>query len=279
MQYTYKLLVSRTYPLGYEPHMLLESWFSFSLVLFCLGFEISHIANCVLGRNVAQLSVTLDANISQYYFHLIQSGYAVRLLAICAFLFLRFVYRAEWKAGVTLEQEAYVLKLSVILLFIVSVMNEVLQQLKDDTAEAPHIRRLIVLLLNDRDFRCTVPSWANMQAHVSLLLLPSGPVFQQLGWNFGLHEFLSLPGVLAFEWVKQLIPASQSIQTLTCALRQTPSKPKITNFHVTLARQQNICRFDVSMHDICLMNETDRHQSIIHQLQQMMLWEINPVFQ
>lgn len=60
---------------------------------------------------------------------------------------LLFLIRGQRKAGVSLEKEALHLEVVFDVVLRLVVVDDVLKQFKDDAAEAPEVRSLIVLLL------------------------------------------------------------------------------------------------------------------------------------
>ena len=186
----------------------------------------------------------------------------MRLLAVVVALAFFFVAWAQREARVAAEQEAHVLELRLETLGVVLVAGQVHQQLVHDAAEAPHLGGLVVLLLYNRDLGRSVPARSYVQRHIAFLVLSSFAVFEQLLANQNLLfrlRWKSFEGSDRSRVLSQL-GRRHRIWVSGAALRQAPRQAEITDFDIAVGRQQNVCRLNVSMHDVGQMDKADGHQ-------------------
>lgn len=118
--------------------------------------------------------------------------------------------------------------------------QDCMKNLIEDAADGPHVRGLVILVFNKRDFRWTIPSWAYMSSERPLLGSLLVAVFLEL---FG-DGFVYLWGIFRFLEIFLADGVSQSASISGTfskkALWQSSSYTKITNFDLAVAIDQNI---------------------------------------
>ena len=58
-------------------------------------------------------------------------------------------------------------------------------------------------------------------------------------------------------------------------LWKTSCKTKVTDFDVTLAIKEDICWFDVSMHDVTMMNKRNCDETVVDNLDQVVFSKVD----
>ena len=132
----------------------------------------------MLWRYKAQILVWLLAQDPEDYFHLIVFWHRLAFLR-CALSHLLIFARTQRKARISLKQKSYFLKLWLEHRLFLLLVNHIDHEFVQNTPKTPHVWGLIVLLLNDWDFRGSVPPWSDVERHESFLCLSARTIIQE----------------------------------------------------------------------------------------------------
>lgn len=149
------------------------------------------------------------------------------------------------------------------------VFESILQELVRHTAEAPHVWGLVVLIFNYYDFGRPIPSGAHMYRTRPFHTRSSIIIILQNGSHFSLEiSRLSPLSLVFFDPFLDQWPYYLRIQIILILKlpRYGPSQPEITYFDLAILRQQQICRFDISMHYVCFVQECHCAEGMIQDL-------------
>ena len=143
----------------------------------------------------AEIIIGLGSKPIQNYFDLIIGANNVLLFILICLLFFT---RRQWKAWSTLEEVSFLLEVFIegIIAFL-----DILQKLIDNTAEAPEVWRLVILLLHEGYLWGSIPSRSHMNGHESDLVFSTRPIVFQHVWN----NLLLLPLELSFVRKRPLV--------------------------------------------------------------------------
>lgn len=171
----------------------------------------------------------------------------------------------EWVAWSTLEHYSFLGTVS--LLFKVS--DGGWHQFAKDASETPDIDALIIVFVNEGDFRWTVPPWYNCfsQVSYSLLLCSDFLRFLKILCHFALEFFLagdSFSEVVRLVYLLEFVlPILWEFLLLMWWLRYYSGQSKITEFDVTAGVNQHVLWLDISMHHVCWVQEVDGTKHVI----------------
>ena len=136
-------------------------------------------------------------------------------------------------------------------------------KLGEDAADAPHVRGLVVLALDQRNLWRTVPSGANMARKRALLVSKSLVLnYKLLGDRF-IDQALLL-GCFTIMFADVLSDSTSVSRALSYkALWKRSRYSIITNLDLTVLVDQDIGRFQVSVHHVGGMHELDGAEEVV----------------
>lgn len=166
-------------------------------------------------------------------------------------------YRWIWRQGIAAVAGEKGMSIRIFWFFCFFwVLHYVMQELKKTTSQAPHVRSLIILLLNKWDLGWPIPSRAHVTGNRSFLLMSGFAIRTNLTSNF-LPHFLIVMFFSSELFFHERIPEpSRTSWTLT---RETFGQcswiSKITKLDLTVIINQNICWLNISVQHICRVNK------------------------
>ena len=143
--------------------------------------------------------------------------------------------------------------------------------------ETPDVWGLVILSLQERDFRSSVPPGSNMTRQGALLVFRFVFDFDHLIrhqlFNFVLCDFLLFNHLLNWISDSQSVSAPRSGKIL----RKGPSEPEVTKLYLGLGVDQDVGWLDVPVHDIGGVKELERAKQIVHHHFNMLFGQIGLV--
>ena len=152
------------------------------------------------------------------------------------------------------------------------------------TADAPHVWGLVVLIFNNYDFGRSIPSGAHMYRTRPFHIRSFITFILQNGRHFSLVKIVFgglFPRLLVvFDLFLDDRPQDLGVKILFVKIlpRYRPGQSEITNFDLAILWQKHICRFDISMHNICFVQECHCAEAMIQNFQEVVLSKGDTVF-
>ena len=134
------------------------------------------------------------------------------------------------------------------------------------TADAPHVRGLVVLIFNKHNLWGSIPSGTYMYRACPLLVRSSIIIILQNLSHFSLiPESLLLISVIFLNHFLYQRSYNLGIQLLFALefSRYRSRQSEITYFDLAILGQQQVCRFDISVHYISFMKECHGTEGMI----------------
>ena len=240
-----KIWVNLDELLKYSFEILWRVWYCCHVILIifwrCQTLEI---LNSILTLQEGVVKITLLPQSLNDHFHLVLVANDVfkLVVGVTTFIGRKRIAACSWEKDV-------------IIFSLATVVGDDFHEFVEATAEAPHVWRCIILLLEYRYLRCTIPPWANMAGQApfftnSLLFL----VLQ-----FVCNNLLKL---LLLTWLFHYILLHNGISHPLCittafsntALWHGPWETKVTDFYLTIFIYKNVWWLNIPVDDISWVN-------------------------
>ena len=148
-----------------------------------------------------------------------------------------------------------------------------IHELVKSAAQAPNVWGLIVLLFNDRHFRSSVPSRADVRRKTSLFVLCFLlNRFYLLGNRLLNGVLVVFRGVILHYLVPNSLGVAASLPEK--ALREWSWDSKITYFHLRLLVNKNVLRLQVSVDNVGWVDKLKAAEEVVEDQDQVGLWEV-----